>query len=191
MLPQGPTRWLIISNVAWLLAGLLAYATRTGLAIGTAIALVAALPGLWQARAAAEGQERMWLDRGASYAAGAWAVLAILIVLPYITLEEGGSLWSSMGYHVLLLVVASGGMLAWNATAFQGLAPSDDVRGVRRWAAFHVFVLAGAVWLAAREATTHAVIVRGMETAMLDLHVAPLLAVVPGLVWALAFARTA
>lgn len=165
------------SNGIFVLGGLLAYQTSIGLDIVVAVALVAAMAGLWPARA-----QNIWMDRAASVAAGFWAAIAMLILIPYITVEEGVSLWSLRAYSTLSIVVASAGMLAWNAAA--AMAQQDAGKTVRSLAAFHLGALLVAAWLAlGSDGQSVTYVVRGFEIPSHDLRLAPALAAVPGVAW--------
>lgn len=186
-----PVRWLVAANAVWLLAGLAAYATRLPMLVGAALAAAVSVPGLRALRRDADGEQRLWADRGLSFAAGTWAVLLVVVLLPLITLEEGGpeaNLWSGKGYWAVTLVVASVGMLLADACAFLALRGERDT--VRTYGLFHAVLLLAALWvLWTQEHVVATVTVAGEALRAYDLRLAPALAAVPGLTWALAFWR--
>ncbi len=188
--PAPPVRWLVAANLSWLVAGAVAYSTSARFSVLTAIAVVVALPGLMRLRHDLQDPQcRKWLDVAFSCAVGTWAVLAMMVAIPYVASEGGHSLWSSPAYAALGLAVSSIGTLAWNAAAFQGLASWDDVRSARLYAGFHLLVLAAALFYS-RQADTVEVMLRGDVITMVDLTIAPALASVAGLVWAVALWRS-
>lgn len=188
--PAPAVRWLVGANIAWLAAGALAYYTAARFSVLTAIAILVALPGLMRLRTELQDPQcRRWLDISFSCAVGTWAILAMMVVIPYVASEGGNSLWSSNAYATLGLAVSSLGALAWNATAFQGLAAWDDVRSARLYSIFHLVVLAGALFYS-RDARVVEVMLRGEVFQMVDLAVAPALASVAGIVWAVALWRS-
>lgn len=186
-----PVLWLVAANLVWLAAGVLAYATRLPMLVGAALAAAVATPGLWALRRDATGEEaRLWADRGFSYAVGTWTVLLVVVLLPLITFEEGGNLWGRRGYWAITLVVASVGFLLLDTSAFRALAGPETVGAVRSYALFHAALLVVALW--ALWSMDHALVdvtVAGEALRAFDLRMAPALAAVPGLTWALAFWR--
>ncbi len=188
--PEGPIRWLLAAQALFVAGGVIAYVTPTSFALWTAIALVAGLAGVWQARPTLEGQAATWMDRSASAAAGAWAILAVLIIMPYIALDSDISLWADLGYQALLFSIACLGMMLWSAAAFQAMAQWDDVRSVRTYAAFHVVCWAiGLALLWNGDGTTTQFLARGQEVDAMDLALVPMVGAVPGLVWLLGMLR--
>lgn len=173
-------RWLLAANALFVAGGVLAYFTSIGLDIIVALSLVAAMAGLWRTRSS-----NVWIDRAASAAAGAWAVLAVLILIPYITVEEGVSLWSLRGYAALGIATASLGMLAWNICALRA-----QPGGAARWqrpAAIHGVLVLAALWYAlGSDGSSITYMVRGFEVTSYDLQMAPALAAIPGISWMLA-----
>jgi len=186
-----PSRWLVAANAVWLAAGLLAYATRLPMLVGAALAAAVAVPGLLALRRGAAGEEaRLWADRAFSYAVGTWAVLLVVVLLPLITLEEGGNLWGERGYWLITLVVANGGFLLMDASAHRALAGPGDAATLRSYVGFHVVLLLVAAWaLWSMDDTVVDVTVAGETLRAFDLRMAPAFAAVPGLTWALAFWR--
>ena len=179
--------WLIGANVLFVAGGLAAYTTDLSLALVAAFALVAAVAGLWRLKEQ-PGPFQAGADLGASFAAGSWAVVAVLVLLPYITVEEGRSLWSSSAYAGLGVAVASLGMLGWNAATMWSLP--DERRNVRTYALFHAVLVVVAFGLVLRgDGTMVALGLRGVELMAHDLQLAPALAAAPSLSWALGFWR--
>lgn len=180
-----PHVWLAATNGIWLLGGLLAYLTRASLVLGTAVAIVAALPALLELRRTAAN---VWFDRALAAALGTWAVMAVLIVTPYMATEEGISLWTSRGYAATGLAAASIGMLLWNLSTFNAL--DADKRTGLLYAAFHVILLGVAMYLVATgDGGSHDIMLRGDTYAVVDLRLAPALASLAALPWAGAFLR--
>lgn len=186
-----PSRWLVVANAVWLAAGLAAYATRLPMLLGAALAAAVATPGLLALRREAVGEEaRLWADRAFSHAVGTWVVLLVVILLPLITLEEGGNLWGERGYWLIALVVANGGFLLMDASAHRALAGPGDAVTLRSYAGFHVVLLLVAAWaLWNLDGVVVDVTVAGEVLRVYDLRMAPAFAAVPGLTWALAFWR--
>ncbi len=184
-----PTRWLAASNVTWLLAGVLAYATSISIVVGTALALVPAMPGLWALRAAAlDDRPQTWLDRALSFAIAGWAMLAALVIIPYVASEEGLSLWTSRGFAGLGVAVASLAMLSWNFAVFRALSP--DVRSAQMYGAFHVALLGVALYTFTQsDFDTTTFILRGQEITMPDPQLTAGIVAAPGLLWALVMWR--
>ncbi len=188
-MPPTPIRWLAASNVLWLLAGVLAYATSISLVVGTAIALVPALPGLLEMkRSLPDERGRRWMDRAVSFAIAGWAILAVMIIIPYIASEEGLSLWSSRGFSGLGIASASIAMLLWNAAAFQGL--TGDTVSTRMYVGFHVALFAVALYFFTQsDLATTTFLLRGQEITMADPRLSAGIAAAPGLLWALVMWR--
>lgn len=175
--------WLVAANAIFVLGGLVAYATSLNLAIVTAFALVAAMAGLWRMKQQ-EGPLQQGADVGASFAAGGWAVVAILVLLPYITADQGNGLWTSKAYAGLTVAVASLAMLGWNAAVLHGFPEAR--RNVRSFAGFHALLIVAAFVLALRgDSTTMTFMMDGIERTAIDLRLAPALAAAPGLSWAM------
>lgn len=188
--PKMPIRWLAAANVVWLLAGVLAYATSVSLVVGTALALVPTLPGLLELRRnPVDAARSQWVDRAMSFAIAGWAMLAVMILLPYIASENGLSLWASRGFASLGIATASVAMLLWNAAAYMGLAAANDLKAIRLYAGFHVALLAVALFYAASEMDTTTILLRGQEIVMPDLKMAAGIAAAPSVLWALVFWR--
>lgn len=188
--PASPVQWLIAANAAWLLAGILAYYTALRFTVLTAIAVLVAVPGLAQLRSqSTDEQARKWIDVAYSGAIGTWAVLAMLVAIPYVASEGGASLWSSASYARLGLVVASLGMALWNWAALQALAPEAESRSLRLYAAFHGVLLVAGLFVS-RQVQTVPATLRGETIDMVDLSLAPALAAVAGLVWAVSLWRS-
>ncbi len=190
-MPPTPIRWLTASNVLWLLAGVVAYMTSISLVVGTAIALVPALPGLMEAKRATRDPQRLaWLDRAFSFAIAGWAIMAVMIIIPYIASEDGISLWTSRSFAGLGIAAASISMLLWNGAAFQALAEGDEIRSVRLYAAFHAVLLVVAlVFFTQSDMGTATFILRGQEITMPDPKMTAGIAAAPGLLWALVMWR--
>lgn len=175
--------WLVAANAIFVLGGLVAYSTSLSLPIVAAFALVAAVAGLWRLKDQ-PGPFQQGADLGASIAAGAWAVVAVLVLLPYITVEEGRSLWASAPYAGLSIAVASLGMLGWNAAVLASV-PSGR-RQVRTFVIFHAALVVVAFALVLRgDGTLVPITLRGFELTAHDLQLAPALAAAPGLSWAM------
>lgn len=170
--------WLVAANAIFVAGGLVAYATSINLALLGAFALVAALAGLWRIR---DGPLAAGADVGRSFAAGGWAVLAILIILPYITVIDGQSLWSSDAYAALTVAAAGGAMAGWNAAVLR------DHPQARTYLIFHVLLIVAAFILALRgDGSTFMMDFSGDTLAVRDLQLAPALVAAPSLSWALA-----
>ncbi|MGB1586804.1 MAG: hypothetical protein ACPHID_07155 [Thermoplasmatota archaeon] len=171
-------QWLVAANAIFVVGGLIAYATSINLALITAFALVAALGGLWHMR---EGPLAAGADVGRSFAAGGWAVLAILIILPYITVLDGRSLWSSDAYAALTVAAAGAAMAGWNAALLRNHPQ------MRTYLGFHALMIVAAFILALRGDGTSIIVEFGGDMiAVRDLRLAPALVAAPSLSWALA-----
>ncbi len=189
-LPPVSVRWLVAANVVWLAAGLLAYWTTMPMMLGAALAAAVALPGLLILRASGDDLTRLWMDRAVSASVGTLVLLLVLAALPLMTLEDGGELWTTRGYWVLTLLVANGGFLLMNAAALLGAGAKDAKTDVRTYTIFHVGLLVVALYFLLQVDDAMTVYSIGSrEMAAFDLRMAPVLAAVPGVTWALGFWR--
>ncbi len=187
--PPTPIRYLVAANAAWLAGGVLATTTTISFTLVTAIALLVATPGIVDLRRTMRDEQcRRWVDRAMTFTIGTWATLAMMIVIPYVASEQGASLWASNWFTTIGIVVASLGMLGWNAAAFQGLAAWDDVRSARLYAGFHLLALALALWF--DEPGSATIALRGETYQMVDTGIGAGLAAVPGLLWAVVMWRS-
>lgn len=186
----GAATWLIAANGLWLLGGVLAYFTHVSLAIVTAVAAAPAVIGLLEARAVRSGRAEVWADRALSYAVGTWVVMGMAVLVPYVATEQGLSLWASRGFAGTTTLLASAGVLAWNVAAVHAVADRRDREALRSFAAFHLLAIgAAAYYLWAGDGTTAMLELRGDEIAAVDLEAVPLLAAMPGMLWAIVHLR--
>ncbi len=183
-------RWLVAANIVWLAAGILAYATRIPMMVGAAFAAAVALPGLLALRDSGAATSRLWIDRSISACIGTWTLLVVLMVLPLMTLEDGGDLWATRGYWVMTLVVANGGFLLMNATAFLAAGAQGGAKEVRTYAVFHLGLLVLALYFLLTVDNARMVFELGSrDMTAFDLRMAPALAAIPGVTWMLGFWR--
>ncbi|MGB0652186.1 MAG: hypothetical protein ACPGQL_03210 [Thermoplasmatota archaeon] len=189
--------WVIVADLALVAAGALAYVTTWRLLLAAFVAGVVALPGVLDLRKAAREAHgtdaeaaALWLDKALSYLIGLLTTAVVLIVLPYLTTGEDGSLWQYRSYAGLGLAVVGGGWLLWHAALLQALRPTE--RPFATPPALLTLVLTGVALVLLVQGYDDVVLmdrVDGVDVPTVDLTLTALVVGAAGLPWALAALR--
>ncbi len=174
-------RMVALANVVFFAGCAAAYWTRLSPTMSAVMALVVMLGAVLDLRHAQPGSQSM--DRAFSFVVGALAMNAVLVVLPYLTVSEEGSLWDLRLFPGLELVVSAGGLAIVNHAVFSA---AGSVASASRLAQVHlvgVAIAVGALFYLPDGAWV-AVEANGYATRMLDLQWSPLMAAAASLGWA-------
>ncbi len=173
-------RMVAVANLVFVVGGAAAYQTQLSLALAAVMALVVMLGAVLDLR---HSTRSVGMDRALSFTIGALALNAVLVVLPYLTTGEEGSLWDSRLFSGLDLLVAAGGIVLVNHAVFTA---AGAVANAQVLAQVHLILVAAAVVALyyIPDGTWVPVEVNDHVTRMLDLRWSPVIAALGSLGWA-------